>query len=103
MRNVGLFASSPWWLWHNLSIGTAIDNRYNHLTEAVANLLTCRSATLVFDGIVQQGRNSLVLVATILKNNTGHPQQMSNIWNIRPFTPLSGMQLRSKKQGLLET
>src|SRR5207302_10837241 len=96
MGNICFFTPSPRRLRHNLGIGTTIHNRYNRIAEAAANLFTRSSATLVFDCIVQQGSNSLILVTTLLKNDTGHPQQMSNIWNSRPLTSLSGMQLRCK-------
>src|SRR5438067_11000782 len=102
MGNISFFTSSPRRLRNNLGIGTTIYDRHDRIAKTAANLLTRSSATLVFDCIMQQGRNSLVLVAPLLKNNTGHPQQMSNIWNSCPLTPLPSMQLRRKYQCFLE-
>jgi len=57
---------------------------------------------LIFDGVVQQRGDRLILVAAVLQHDGSHRQQMRQVGLARDFPPLLGVQDGDVGEGLGE-
>lgn len=100
MGDVGFLPGTPLWLGYHVGIRTACYDVRHRSTKPIANLLEL--GLLVFDGIMQQRRHRLVLVRAVLQCDTGHAEEMSDVWDSRPLPDVTGVSERCKLQGVVK-
>ena len=103
MGNMRLLAGFPWWFGENVRVGATVHDLRHLFPEAAADLLACCVKTLVFNRVVKQGGDGLILVAAVFQYDAGDPEQVGNVRDIGAFAQLVGVKLRSIYQGFLET
>ena len=85
MRDVIFFALAPRRLEQTIAVGTAVDNRRDVVTKAVANLLARLRAALIFDRIVQQCGDGFIFRTAVFEDDAGDCQQMGDVRCLRAF------------------
>ncbi len=76
MGDVGLLAGSPGRLGRLVRVGADPDDVRDPVAEPLADVSLGRRAALVFDGVMEQGRDRLVLVSAVLKDDRCDRQQV---------------------------
>ena len=82
-----------------------VDDRGDAIFEADANLLQQLvgvAVVLIFDGVVEEGRDRLVLVAPVLEDERTDTEQVGDVRRGRAFFRLVGVQLGRIDQGIPE-
>jgi hypothetical protein len=85
--------------------GSGIATGVHNVSHGSAELFPDRRklfAALVLDGIVEEGRNCLVLVGAMFEGNAGRTEKVRDIRNVRTLAPMIDMQLCGKDEGVLK-
>ena len=89
-------------------MGRRIGARHHDLQHPAAELTVdflgrLAAAWLIFEGVVQQGRDGLVFVSSGLQHQGCHAQEMRQIRNTRSLPDLGGMDSRRVCERVLKT
>jgi len=71
MTNMLLLAEFPRWFRENIGVGATVHDLRHLFPEAAANLLPCRVKALVFNRVVKQGGDGLILLAAVFEYDAG--------------------------------
>jgi hypothetical protein len=72
------------------------------VTEPLPDLLARCVTPLVLRGVMQEGSDSLVFVATVLQHEAGYGQQVRDVRDVGALATLLTMQVGGEGQGLIE-
>ena len=86
--DVGFLALAPFRFRFDPRVRAVGDDRRHGIAEALPNFLEDRFAALVFDRIVEEGGDSLILVAAVLEDECGDGEQVGNVGDIRALSTL---------------
>ena len=86
--DIALLAFEPRRLGHLVGVAALLDDARDVLAEVGADLLQRRRAALVFDRVVQQRGDGLVLGAPVVDHQARHRQQMADIRNVAALAHL---------------
>ena len=73
MSNMHSFAGFPRWFGENIGVGATVHDLRHLVPEAAADLLACRVKALVFNRVVKEGGDGLILVAAVFEDDAGDP------------------------------
>ena len=73
MSNMRLLAGFPRWFGENIGVGATVHDLRHLIPEAAANLFACRVTALVFNRVVKEGGDGLILVAAVFEDDAGDP------------------------------
>ena len=85
-----------------IAVGAGLDDRLDPVAEARADLVGRHLVRLVFQRVVQQRADRLVLVAAVLEHDGRDPDEVRHIGDVAAFALLVLVQLRRPDQGLAE-
>lgn len=74
-----------------IRVSASFDDPCDTAAELLADFLQQRFAALVFHGVMQQRRNSLIFVAAVRKHDGRHTKKVRNVWTRGSFTELGGV------------
>ena len=83
-------------------VGTLGHEGGDRRAKAVPDRLQGRFTALILGAVVQEGGDSLVLVATVFQHDGAHRQQVRYIRGMGPFADLVTVQVRGEHQGVTE-
>ena len=86
-----------------MGVGTSQHGLGHGLAKPPSDLVQHRHPALVFDRVVQQGRNGLVLVAAIFQHDARHAQQVCHVRHAGNLALLFLVQFGGVSQGKSET
>ena len=92
MREVGFLPLPPRRLGQGVGVGATFDDFDHCGAESSGDLVARDLPALIFDGVVQQRGDGLILVAAVLHHQRGHGQQVRQVRLARKLPPLIGMQ-----------
>jgi hypothetical protein len=102
MIEKGLFAGLPRRLDRLIGVAAGADEIGDRVAEATTDFGERGGASLVFDGVMQQGGDGFVLAAAMFQNERSHGKKVRDVRDVGPFATLSGMELRGVDESLLE-
>ena len=73
MSNMRLLAGFPRRFGKNIGVGATVHDPRHLFPEAAPDLLARRVKALVFNGVVKQGGDGLILVAAVFEDDAGDP------------------------------
>ncbi len=103
MPEVTLLALPPGRFWLFVRVGAPIHDSRHPIAKFVAYLFQDRRPAAVFHYIMQESRNSLILVPASLQHQSRDAQDMRNIWNIAAFAHLPAVLLRGIHESILKS
>ncbi len=102
MRQVVVFTLAPGRLGCFIRVSAAIHNTRHALPKPAAHLLQGLLASLILCSVVQQGRDRLILIASVFQYQRANSQQVRDIRCQVTFASLLVVQLERVKQSLSE-
>jgi hypothetical protein len=92
----------PRWLGNAVSVGTALHDTSNAVTETLADFGEHGLAATVFDDIVEECGDGLVFVTTGLEDEGSNGHQVRDVGDPGFLASLGGVLFRSEEKGLVE-
>src|SRR6266540_6866995 len=102
MLDVLLLARTPGRLRHDVGVAAARDDLRHVVAEAGADVDQALGPALVFDRVVEERRDRLLLAASVFQHERGNAEQMGHVGDVAAFPALGGVSLGGVSQGLLE-
>ena len=85
-----------------IAVGAGLDDRLDAIAEARADLVRAHLVRLVFQRVVQQRADRLVLVTAMFEHDGRDADEVRHIGDVAAFALLVLVQLRRPDQGLAE-
>src|SRR6266511_2247614 len=102
MLDVLLLARTPGRLRHDVGVAAARDDLRHVVAEAGADVDQALGPALVFDRVVEERRDRLLLAASGFQHERGNAEQMGHVGDVAALPALGGVSLGGVSQGLLE-